>query len=244
MLCSRPHCEDACHAKEHEGKVPRGQGAGEDAALVHGHVESDEGEANSTGRDQHAAESEWDPGVQVNAVTWRRNGVTTETAGELSWLSGWRRLCVSRLLQANPWIWSWLVWGRSQRVLPWPSWVASLGSDYTMRPTEASGSAETQGHMMFLLFLHPTGPWLSLGRGLELNIDPVFLIFFHLVVTVQKVSLESSVGRRELGQKLQADAPAKEQSPGHLSLLKINTQLGSHSSRPGRRLPGLAWKPC
>lgn len=97
---------------------------------------------------------------------------------------------------------------------------------------------------MFLLFLHPTGPWLSIGRGLELNTDPVFPIFSHLVVTVQKVPQESSVGRRELGQKLQADAPTKEQSPGHLSLLKINTWLGSHSSRPGRRLLGLAWKPC
>lgn len=32
------------------------------------------------------------------------------------------------------------------------------------------------------------------------------------------------MGRKELGQKPQADAPAKEQSPGHLSLLQTNTQ--------------------
>lgn len=32
------------------------------------------------------------------------------------------------------------------------------------------------------------------------------------------------MGRRELGQKPQADAPAKEQSLGHLSLLQTNTQ--------------------
>lgn len=146
---------------------------------------------------------------------------------------------MSRLFQASPWIWSWLVWGRSQRVLPWPSWVASPGCDYTMKPTEASGSAETQGHMMFLLFLHPTGPWLSLGRGLELNTGPVFPIFFHLVVTVQKVTQESSVGRRELGQKLRADAPAKEQSPGHLFLLKINSGWGATAAGQAGGCPAL-----
>lgn len=60
------------------------RGAGDGAALVYGHVEPDEGEANSTGQDQHATESEWDPGAQVDAAIWRRNGVTTETTGELS----------------------------------------------------------------------------------------------------------------------------------------------------------------
>lgn len=87
---------------------------------------------------------------------------------------------------------------------------------------------------MSLLALHPTGPWPSLGRGLELSTDLVLLLtLFHLVVTVQK----ARVGR-ELGQKPQADAPAKEQSPGHLSLLQTYTQQASQAGGGCRTLHG------
>lgn len=63
---------------------------------------------------------------------------------------------------------------------------------------------------------------------------------FTLWLLSKRRPQEASVGRRELGQKPQADAPAKEQSPGHLSPLQTNT----HSSRPGRRLQDPAWEPC
>lgn len=77
---------------------------------------------------------------------------------------------------------------------------------------------------MPLLTLHPTGPWPSLGRAQSsAQILHSSLPSFTLQLPSKRQLQEASVGRRELGQKPQEDAPAKKQSLEHLSLLWTNT---------------------
>lgn len=146
-----------------------------------------------------------------------RNGAAAGTAEEL------RRLELERRrAEEAPWVprdaaAGWPV-VRPER----PSRGSRLRREHTMRPAEASGSAETQGHVLSPWALQPT----ALGPGgREFCTNPALPSSSLRRLLPKRQPQQASKGGTDLSEKLQADSPAK--SPGTCCLLRTHTPQGS-----------------
>lgn len=175
-------------------------------------------------------------------MTWRRNGATAETVGGSIWRG--KGLEKGPWVQASPGKHLETELADLGLVAEGPP-LAILGGlskcEYTTRPIRSfrlCRNTRTHDVPFGPSFHRPLAlPWEGPSSAQILSCSsPAFTLW----LLSKRRPQEASVGRRELGQKPQADAPAKEQSPGHLSPLQTNT----HSSRPGRRLRDPAWEPC